>query len=450
MKSFALTSALLAAAVSANPTPTEEQPPSKRASLPTVTASGNAFWSGKDRFYVRGIDYQPGGSSNLADPLADTATCKRDIAEFKKLGINTVRVYTVDNSATHDDCMSQLADAGIYLILDVNNPLYSINRNSPGESYNDVYLQSVFATVDEFVKYDNTLAFFSGNEVVNDQANTTLAAPYVKATTRDMRQYIRNRGYRAVPVGYSAADVSQNRFQLAQYFNCGTDDERSDFFAFNDYSWCDSSFQQSGWDQKVKNFTGYGLPLFLSEYGCITNGRSFGEVEALMNSEMTSVYSGGLVYEYSDEGNGYGIVSIDGDTVSEKSDFAAYATALSKNPQPTGDGGFTSTTNSVSCPSADSDWLVSNTALPAIPTGATQYMSKGAGTGPGLKGDGSQNAGGTSTGDAEPGSGSATGSAASGSSSGNAGAGGPGPLDKGAFVVTGVVFFFSLVGTMLL
>lgn len=41
MKSFALTSALLAAAVSANPTPTEQEPPSKRASLPTVTASGN-------------------------------------------------------------------------------------------------------------------------------------------------------------------------------------------------------------------------------------------------------------------------------------------------------------------------------------------------------------------------------------------------------------------------
>lgn len=450
MKSFALASALLTAAVTANPTPTEQEPPSKRASLPTVTASGNAFWAGSTRFYVRGIDYQPGGSSNLADPLADTATCKRDIAEFKKLGINTVRVYTVDNSASHDDCMSQLADAGIYLILDVNNPLYSINRNSPAESYNDVYLQSVFATVDQFVKYDNTLAFFSGNEVVNDQANTTLAAPYVKATTRDMRQYIRNRGYRAVPVGYSAADVSQNRFQLAQYFNCGTDDERSDFFAFNDYSWCDSSFTQSGWDQKVKNFTGYGLPLFLSEYGCITNGRSFGEVQALMSSEMTSVYSGGLVYEYSDEGNGYGVVSIDGDSVSEKSDFAAYATALSKNAAPTGDGGFTSTTASQACPSPDSDWLVSNTLLPAIPTGASQYMDKGAGNGPGLKGDGSQNAGGTSTGDAEPGSGSATGSAATGSSSGNAGAGGPGPLDMGAFMVTGVVFFFSLVGTLLL
>jgi hypothetical protein len=82
------------------------------------------------------------------------------------------------------------------------------------------------------------------------------------SVTRDMRQYLGSRGYRQIPVGYSAADVNSNRLEMAEYMNCGSDDERSDFFAFNDYSWCDpSSFTTSGWDQKVKNFTGYGLPL---------------------------------------------------------------------------------------------------------------------------------------------------------------------------------------------
>lgn len=191
-----------------------------------------AFWQGKTRFYIRGVDYQPGGSSDAADPLANTAGCQRDVAAFKKLGINTVRVYITDNSANHDTCMNTLADAGIYVILDANNPLYSIDRYSAAKSYNAVYLQSVFATIDAFAKYDNTLAFFSGNEVVNDNVTSTPSARYVKAVTRDMRQYIANRGYRQVPVGYSAADVAQNRMQLAQYMNCGTDDERSDFFAF--------------------------------------------------------------------------------------------------------------------------------------------------------------------------------------------------------------------------
>lgn len=193
--------------------------------------------------------------------MADSKTCTRDIAEFQKLGLNTVRVYTVDNTANHDACMSALAAADMYLVLDVNTPLYSLNRATPAPSYNSVYLQNIFATIDSFANYTNTLAFFSGNEVINDDS-TTPAAPYVKAVTRDMRQYIGSRGYRQIPVGYSAADVNSNRLEMAQYMNCGTDDERSDFFAFNDYSWCDpSSFQISGWEQKVKNFTGYGIPI---------------------------------------------------------------------------------------------------------------------------------------------------------------------------------------------
>lgn len=220
-----------------------------------------AFWAGKERFYIRGIDYQPGGSSVNLDPLADTDICMRDIANFKDLGINTVRVYAVDNSLNHDQCMKALQDANIYLVLDVNNPKYSINRGQPGPSYNAKYLQSVFATVEMFAQYPNTLAFFSGNEVINDDKDTDKSAPYVKAVTRDMKNYINSRGLRKIPVGYSAADVAKNRMQTAMYMNCGTDDMRSDFFAFNDYSWCNSDFQVSGWDQKVKNFTDYGLPI---------------------------------------------------------------------------------------------------------------------------------------------------------------------------------------------
>lgn len=210
---------------------------------------------------MRGIDYQPGGAAANIDPLADSTICKRDIPLFQELKINTIRVYAVDNSKNHDECMQALSDAGIYLVLDVNNPKYSINRADPHTSYNAAYLQSVFATVEMFAKYDNTAAFFSGNEVINDEKDTDKAAPYVKATTRDMRNYIRSRGLRSIPVGYSAADVSQNRMQTAHYFNCGSDDMRSDFFAFNDYSWCNSNFKESGWDVKVKNFTDYGLPI---------------------------------------------------------------------------------------------------------------------------------------------------------------------------------------------
>lgn len=390
----------------------------KRALKP-VTIKGNAFFVGDKRFYMRGVDYQPGGDSDPVDPLADVNICKRDIEKFKKLGLNTVRIYTIDNTANHDQCMSMLADAGIYLALDLNTPKYSVNRADPRPSYNDVYLQNVFATVDIFAKYDNTLLFFSGNEVIND-AHSTTCAPFVKAVTRDIRQYINSRGYRKIPVGYSAADVADNRKEMADYMNCGTDDERSDFFAFNDYSWCDpaSSFKISGWDKKVQNFSDYSIPLFLSEFGCIDGDRQFKEVASLYSEDMSSVFSGGLVYEYSFEGNKYGIVRIndDGD-VEELEDFELLQKAFAEQKDPAGDGGYKKDGSPSQCPAASANWEVQNSSLPAIPAPAKKYLTDGAGTGAGLAGEGSQQAGTPSTEMATPGSG-----AVAGSSSGTSGA----------------------------
>ncbi|KAL3425893.1 1,3-beta-glucanosyltransferase [Phlyctema vagabunda] len=391
----------------------------RQSSLAPVTISGNAFYTGSDRFYIRGVDYQPGGGTGFVqDPIADVTSCKRDIEQFTKLGINTVRVYAVDNTADHDGCMNALAAAGIYLVLDINTPLYSINQADPSISYNSVYLQSVFATIDAFAGYSNTLAFFSGNEVIN-QASNTNAAPYVKATTRDMKQYIGSRGYRQIPVGYAAADVASNQKILADYLNCGTDDQRADFYAINIYSWCDpSTFTTSGWDVLVQNYTGYGIPLFMSEFGCITNKRTFQEVAALYSTEMTDVFSGGLVYEYSTEGNGYGLVTITNGAITEDEQFTLLQTAYKGTPNPSGTGGATTTKGTAStCPPASADWLVDTEALPAIPDAAAKFMSTGAGKGPGLQGKGSQSSGGSdtgSTGTATPGSGAVI-STASGS-----------------------------------
>ena len=116
--------------------------------------------------------------------------------------------------------------------------------------------------MDEFASYPNTLGFLSGNEIINNASNTN-AAPYIKATIRDMKNYIQARNYRQIPVGYSAADVDANQQLLAEYLNCGTvDNTRTDFYSINDYSWCDpSSFQTSGWDTLVSNYSSYGIPL---------------------------------------------------------------------------------------------------------------------------------------------------------------------------------------------
>lgn len=91
-----------------------------------------------------------------------------------------------------------------------------------------------------------------------------------------------------------------------------------------------------------------------------------------MSDEMTGVYSGGLMYEYSMEENGYGIVEIDGTSVSELPEFAKMSTAMSKYPAPTGDGGAVSTTHSVACPTENAVWSVNPSEIPTMPTGASK------------------------------------------------------------------------------
>lgn len=192
----------------------------------------------------------------------------------------------------------------------------------------------------------------------------------------------------------------------------------------------------------------------MSEYGCITNNRTFQEVSALYNTEMTGVFSGGLVYEYSQEGNGYGLVTIDGNTVTPNADFTYLQSAYSAQANPTGNGGASSTSAASTCPTESAEWDVANDDLPAIPAVAEKYMTTGAGTGPGLNGTGSQEAGDSeneSTGTATAGSGTVTetASSSSGTSTKKSDAMRPAPLDTKVFSVM-LAVVLGMVGGMTL
>ncbi len=189
----------------------------------------------------------------------------------------------------------------------------------------------------------------------------------------------------------------------------------------------------------------------MSEYGCNTNTRKFEEVAALYNSEMTSVYSGGLVYEYSEEGSKYGLVTISSSgTVTEGADFPALQTAFKGTAIPTGDGGYNSTGGASGCPAFSSSWNVTSDSLPAIPSAAAAMMKTGAGTGVGLTGAGSQNAGGTSTGTATPGSGSVTATSTSTSTSKKSAGSQLQPMDRAPMFVGAIVVAFTFLGAALL
>lgn len=135
---------------------------------------------------------------------------------------------------------------------------------------------------------------------------------------------------------------------------------------------------------------------------------------------MTKAVSGGLVYEYSESGNGYGIVNINGNSVSPiSSQFNALQQALSSTSNPSGDGGYSANNPVQECPGKSNEWDISpfsGSALPAQPSGISQYFQNGAGKGPGLNGPGSQDAGGQSSGTASANVGQVTATYGSGSS----------------------------------
>ena len=108
---------------------------------------------------------------------------------------------------------------------------------------------------------------------------------------------------------------------------------------------------------------------------------------------MTGVFSGGLVYEFSEEGNGYGLVTISGNTVTTNSQFTSLKNAFTQTPNPTGDGDATTSSSPSTCPPQSAQWDVANDDLPAMPSAAETFFKNGAGSGPGLAGSGSQSAG---------------------------------------------------------
>lgn len=200
--------------------------------------------------------------------------------------------------------MQMLSNAGIYVISDLSEPAVSINRDTP--EWNERIYSRYTKVVDALANYTNTIGFFAGNEVSN-APNNTAASAFVKAAVRDMKAYIVNQKYRAMGVGY-ASDDDDTRVELADYFNCGTPAESIDFWGYNIYSWCGkSSYSDSSYDARTQEFSSYNVPAFFAEYGCNkVEPRPFDEVGALFGSNMSKVWSGGIVYMYFQEANDYG------------------------------------------------------------------------------------------------------------------------------------------------
>jgi hypothetical protein len=216
--------------------------------------------------------------------------------------VNTIRSYNLNPTLNHDECMSIFNSVGIYVALDVNSPSEGqhIDRSNPGSTYNKDYLEHVFTMINAFMDYPNTLAFFSGNEIMDAIDTGEKNPPYIRALTREMKSYIAEHANRTIPVGYSAADVRPILEDTWAYLSCDNSDSgnedlsRSDFLGLNSYSWCgsDATFQTSGYDKLVEMFSNSTIPVFFSEYGCNeVQPRTFDEVPVLYGEKTTTASS---------------------------------------------------------------------------------------------------------------------------------------------------------------
>ena len=113
----------------------------------------------------------------------------------------------------------------------------------------------------------------------------------------------------------------------------------------------------------------------MSEYGCnVPSPRKFGEVTTLYSDKMSPVFSGGLVYEYSQEDNNYGLVQISDDrgSVKKLGDFDALKKQFGAAKDP-GSGGYQEGLDIAECPEFVGGVWEANNTLPALPSDAQKY-----------------------------------------------------------------------------
>ncbi|EUC38592.1 glycoside hydrolase family 72 protein [Bipolaris zeicola 26-R-13] len=228
---------------------------------PPVRICGRFFWKGDDRFFVRGVAYQV---RSTLDPISDDrlAELREDILLFKELGLNTLFVYFIDNTKDHAQAMKLLEEAGIYVLTAVSTPSNSISRLAPIKSYNPVTMASLFKTVNIMASFPNTLGILAGNEVSNNDV-TLPAAAVLKAVCKS----------------YDLKELS--------------------------------NVTKPVYDDLLHRFSGTPIPIFLSEYGSNSQKpRIFHETTALYSSSMSRIFSGGCVYEFWQNANGYGLVKM--------------------------------------------------------------------------------------------------------------------------------------------
>jgi len=183
-----------------------------------------------------------------------------------------------------------------------------------------------------------------------------------------MKSYRDGKGYRAIPIGYSAADIAELRPQLQNYLACSSSATSIDFFGLNSYEWCgDQTFETSGYATLQAMSEGYSVPIFFSETGCnvVPGGRKFEDQAAIFGPDMSGTWSGSIIYEWVQESNMYGVVTYpngqiySGAPIPLQPDYDNLKDAWSSvSPVGVSEDAYTPSFSAPACPAASGGWKV--------------------------------------------------------------------------------------------
>lgn len=296
---------------------------------------GKKFFKSTDGSYMplKGIDYypRPNAGTYTATNSVDFFTedfahiWQRDIANFKNLNINAVRIYAVNPGLNHDAFMCALKEAGIYVIVGLAADCLdcAITPESAPGCYPEHLKERGEFIINAFARYDNVIGFDAGNEISISTGSETINGPCQKQFIRDMRQFIqtctKQGTMRHIPIGLAAADGQRD--VKALYYNCrgnASDElENAEYLGMNVYLHCTGGLtsidQMVGFTTLLSDFTSFSLniPVILTEFGCINPSfptledynaqRDFLQIDAIFDPSYETEFAGGFVFEYNTE-----------------------------------------------------------------------------------------------------------------------------------------------------
>ncbi|KAF2107495.1 Glucanosyltransferase-domain-containing protein [Lophiotrema nucula] len=338
-----------------------------------VFIKGSKFFyqTNGSEFQLRGVTYEY-GVDELADPLSDGAACERDVQYLLDLNLNLVQIDDLDPAADHSRCLQAFADAGIYILASFYTPTNFLAEFDP--VWDDELYNHYAAVVDFLAPWNNTLGFtIELDSWRNGTDLTTYYISYVKAVTRGLKAYMKEKNYRDIPVGFRFAafwpveDDALDRRRL-DYLNCADSDTHSDFLALE----LQNCPAEPDIDHIVRLYASSSIPLWVENLGCGDNNnasdpRTFTDSSHTFSQNVSQVLVGGVAYEFKYEDDsrliddsGSEVVKLAGYTVLSKA--MATVTPPSRNAAQYTPSASTTT----DCPTSNAAWSVP-TNLPPEP-----------------------------------------------------------------------------------